>query len=257
MEHGNEGAEEVEARAAESVRAGRTDEPDPGDSPRASAAVDGCTPDAAPRPAVTFERWCRDRLGEFPEALADCVRRGELWELARADADELGRELGLATKDATVLADGFRLARALLGARRNERTAVRSPRAVYELFETELRGLERETFHALALDGKHGVVRRYLVSVGTLTTSLVHPREVFRPALRFGAASLVVVHNHPSGDPEPSLEDEEVTRRLAQAGRLLGVPLLDHVVVGDRRFVSLAERLGLGDTRYRAGCQRT
>lgn len=203
------------------------------------------------------ERWCRTRLARVPDELGARLRSGELWQLARADEDELVCELGLSCTDASALAGAFRLARALVESRRPERALVRSPRAVHELFEAELRGLDRETFHALALDGKHGVLRRYLVSVGTLTTSLVHPREVFRPALRFGAASLVVVHNHPSGDPEPSPEDEEVTRRLVQAGRLLGVPLLDHVVVGEHRWVSLAERLGLGERRYGARHQRS
>jgi DNA repair protein RadC len=82
--------------------------------------------------------------------------------------------------------------------------------------------------------------------VGTLTTSLVHPREVFRSAVREAAAALIAVHNHPSGDPEPSAEDLEVTRRLIEAGRLLGIPLLDHVVVGDGAWVSLRERMPFG-----------
>ncbi|MCC6408264.1 MAG: DNA repair protein RadC [Planctomycetes bacterium] len=206
---------------------------------------------------LEVEAWCREHLRAPSEELGERVRRGELWELARADASELSHELGLSLADAGSLAGAFRFARALASVQRTERPAVRSPRAVFELLEPELRGLDREAFHALALDGKHGLVRRYLVSVGTLTTSLVHPREVFRPALRFGAAALVVAHNHPSGDPEPSPEDEEVTRRLAQAGRLLGVPLLDHVVIGERRYVSLAERLGLGDGRYKERSQRT
>jgi DNA repair protein RadC len=204
-----------------------------------------------------LERWFERRLARVPDELRERLRRGELWEFAHADEVELEREFGLPAEAASSLASAFGLARALLATRRAERIALRSPRAVYELVEPELRGLDRETFRALALDGKNALVRSYLVSVGTLTTSLVHPREVFRPALRFGAASLVVVHNHPSGDPEPSVEDEEVTRRLVQAGRLLGVPLLDHVVVGERRWVSLAERLGWHEGRYREHAQRS
>jgi DNA repair protein RadC len=204
-----------------------------------------------------LEEWCRHRLGDLPEEFVLRLRDGEVWELARYDADELTLEFGLDPAAAAVLVDAFRLARAMASARRAEREALRSPRAVYEACEAELRGLDRETFHAFALDGKHRLLRRYMVSVGTLTTSLVHPREVFRPALRFGAVSLVVVHNHPSGDPEPSPEDEEVTRRLVQAGRVLGVPLLDHVVIGEGRYVSLAERLGWSDARYRERAQRT
>jgi DNA repair protein RadC len=81
------------------------------------------------------------------------------------------------------------------------------------------------------------------VSQGTLTSSLVHPREVFGPAVREEPRALIVAHNHPSGDPEPSEEDLAVTRRLVEAGKILGVPLLDHVVIGDRSFVSIRERI--------------
>ena len=91
------------------------------------------------------------------------------------------------------------------------------------------------------LDGRHRVRRTVTASQGTLTASLVHPREVFRPALRESAAAVLVVHNHPSGDPTPSEEDRRVTRRLAEAGALLGVPLLDHVVVAERGYTSLRE----------------
>jgi DNA repair protein RadC len=85
-------------------------------------------------------------------------------------------------------------------------------------------------------------MRSVLTSQGTLTASLVHPREVFRPALRESAAAVVLVHNHPSGDPAPSHEDREITRRLARAGALLGVPVLDHVIVADRGYASLREQ---------------
>lgn len=105
----------------------------------------------------------------------------------------------------------------------------------------------QEVFAALLLNGKHRVVGFIEVSRGTLTTSLVHPREVFGPALRENAAALIVLHNHPSGDPEPSAEDLSVTERLKRAGELLGIPMLDHVIVGDSptSFVSLRERLNL------------
>ena len=114
---------------------------------------------------------------------------------------------------------------------------------VFRVMEPQLAGLERERFLVLLLDGKHRLRRIEAVSEGTLTTSLVHPREVFKAAIRETAAAIIAVHNHPSGDPEPSPEDLEVTRRLRRAGRLLGIPLLDHVVVGKGRYVSLRERL--------------
>ena len=91
------------------------------------------------------------------------------------------------------------------------------------------------------LDQKHHVLRDERVSLGTLTASLVHPREVFAPAIRESAAAVAFLHNHPSGDPTPSREDRELTRRLAEAGRLMGIPVLDHVIIGEGGFVSLAE----------------
>src|SRR5690606_306825 len=102
-------------------------------------------------------------------------------------------------------------------------------------------------FVALLLDARHRLLRVERVSEGTLTSSVVHPREVFGPALREAAAAVVVAHNHPSGDPTPSAEDRDVTARLAEAGRLVGVRLLDHVVVGDPGFVSFRERGDLSD----------
>ena len=95
----------------------------------------------------------------------------------------------------------------------------------------------------LVLDGKHSLLRCDRVSTGTLTSSIVHPREVFRPAIQAAAAAVICAHNHPSGDPEPSAEDVTVTRRLVEAGKLLGIPVLDHVVLGEARFVSLRQRL--------------
>ncbi len=91
------------------------------------------------------------------------------------------------------------------------------------------------------LDARHRVLRWEVISQGTLTASLVHPREVFRPALRAAAAALVLVHNHPSGDPTPSREDHEVTSRLVRAGEILGVRVVDHVIVAERGFCSLRE----------------
>ncbi|MCZ6596360.1 MAG: DNA repair protein RadC [Planctomycetota bacterium] len=173
------------------------------------------------------------------ELLADC----DLLELARLPGAELVARFGLGPAAAARVAAAFGLGRRLERARLPRRASMKSPRRVYEEVAADLRGLDRERFLTLVLDGKHRLKRTERVSEGTLTTSLVHPREVFRPAVRESAAALIVVHNHPSGDPEPSAEDLEVTRRLIQSGKLIGIPLLDHVVVGDGRFVSLRERM--------------
>jgi DNA repair protein RadC len=102
-------------------------------------------------------------------------------------------------------------------------------------------GDPRESFVAVYLDNRHKVLAIHRVSIGTADASMVHPREVFGPALTMGAVALVVAHNHPSGDPMPSTEDRLVTERLRQAGDLLGVQLLDHVVIGSDRFYSFSE----------------
>ena len=118
----------------------------------------------------------------------------------------------------------------------------REARDVFEYLQPRVMGLEKETFTALLLDSKNRLLREEVVSVGTLTASLVHPREVFRPAIREAAASVIVAHNHPSGDPSPSAEDLDVTARLKSVGKLIGIPVLDHVIVGAGSYASLAER---------------
>ena len=109
-------------------------------------------------------------------------------------------------------------------------------------FGPELTALDREHFMCLHLDAKNRLISRETVSIGHLTAALVHPREVFKAAILANAASIALIHGHPSGDPEPSREDVEITRRLVKAGELLGIPVLDHVVVATRGHVSLAER---------------
>jgi DNA repair protein RadC len=109
-----------------------------------------------------------------------------------------------------------------------------------------LRRSQREVFAVLLLNARHEMMRRVTVSVGSLNSSIVHPREVFKPALLASAASVVLVHNHPSGDPEPSEEDLAITRRLVEVGDLLGIGVLDHVIVAKRGVVSLRAREAMG-----------
>ena len=98
---------------------------------------------------------------------------------------------------------------------------------------------DREAFSIILVGARNQLLRLLVISVGTLTASLVHPREVFRPAIRHGAVNLILVHNHPSGDPEPSADDLALTKRLVKAGGLIGIEVLDHVILGSNRFLSL------------------
>jgi DNA repair protein RadC len=122
-----------------------------------------------------------------------------------------------------------------------ERERIRGPRDVFERCAPGLRDVLQEEFRVLLLNTQHAVLRDVLVTRGTLDSSVVHPREVFRIAVAEGAAGVILVHNHPSGDPTPSAEDREVTRQLAGAGQVLGIGVLDHVVIGDARYVSFVE----------------
>lgn len=117
-----------------------------------------------------------------------------------------------------------------IGARRRVAEKIASPAEAARYFRRRIHDDAREHFIALYLDGRHRAIADAIVSIGTATASLVHPREVFQPAIAVGACALLIGHNHPSGDPTPSAEDLEVTRRLAEAGRILGIVLLDHVV---------------------------
>lgn len=140
---------------------------------------------------------------------------------------------------------GIRLIRDVLAATRSDvkpGSAIGRAADIYTLLEPVVRGAQQEVFVVALLDTRHRIRSTRLVSLGTLDASLVHPRDVFRWAIRGSAAAIVVAHQHPSGDPEPSLEDVALTRRLAEAGRVVGIPLLDHVIIGDGRWVSLAER---------------
>jgi DNA repair protein RadC len=105
-----------------------------------------------------------------------------------------------------------------------------------------MRDLKLEQFWTVLLDGKHRVIREVMVSQGTLNSSPVHPREVFSPAMRHSAAAVVFIHNHPSGDPTPSADDLAITSRLCEVGRMVGISVVDHVVIGDGAFTSFADR---------------
>jgi DNA repair protein RadC len=122
-----------------------------------------------------------------------------------------------------------------------DRPTICSPQDVVNLLQSELRDTFREHFKSLLLDAKNQVVKVCTVSVGTLDSSLVHPREVFKDAINASAAAIIVAHNHPSGDPAPSAEDRRITQRLFEAGELLGIDLLDSVIIGDGRWVSLKQ----------------
>jgi DNA repair protein RadC len=172
------------------------------------------------------------------------VADGSLRRLTQRPSAELLQAEGIGPDKAGRLLAAFEVAARLARECRPPLPRIREPEDVVRLFQARLRDLQVEEFHLLALDSQSQVLREVLVTRGLLNSSLVHPREVFRAAIAEAAAGIIVVHNHPSGDPTPSAEDRAVTRQLAEAGRLLDLPLYDHVIIAGDRFASLAT-LGL------------
>lgn len=199
--------------------------------------------ESAPALDVDLARALHDELAPALGVERSPSQAVRLAELARSSAQRIAVHFGVDEEAALRVAAAFELGRRVERSKRDTTQSLREPSAVHALMLPELRGVQRECFHVLLLDGKHRLKRRERISEGTLTQSLVHPREVFGLALRECAAALIVVHNHPSGDPEPSREDLLVTRRLIETGEIMGIPLIDHVVVADESFVSLRERM--------------
>lgn len=167
---------------------------------------------------------------------------GGLRRLATRLPRELASQRGMGEARGARVAAAFALCRAAGVLRLPPGARFRSGGDIFRHYHLRLRDLRKEQFWAILLDGKNRVLREERVSEGSLTASLVHPREVFAPAIRESAGAMVFVHNHPSGDPTPSVEDVEITRRLCAVADLVGIRILDHVVVGDGAYVSFLER---------------
>ena len=161
---------------------------------------------------------------------------GGLHGLYDVSVHELVEINGIGEAKACVILAAVELGRRIGQVRNPGRPVISSPADVERLLRGRIANLDRENFVVMLLNTKNEVIETSTVSVGTLSASLVHPREVFKPAIRASAASVVLAHNHPSGKVEPSREDREVTRRLSEAAGILGVEVLDHVIVGDGYF---------------------
>ncbi|MFO0773487.1 MAG: DNA repair protein RadC [Nitrospiraceae bacterium] len=167
---------------------------------------------------------------------------GGLQKLGQMGVDELCQVPGIGPAKAAQLKAAVEVGKRALASPLTSGTGITSSADVYAAYYPLLRDVRQEVFILVLLDAKHMVIKDVRVSAGTLTASLVHPREVFSPAIRESAAAIICIHNHPSGDPTPSPEDRQLTQRLEEAGRLLGIPVLDHIVIGDGRYVSFADQ---------------
>ena len=167
---------------------------------------------------------------------------GGLDRLARARFDELHAVPGIGAARAAQIVAAVELGRRTMTRAGRERVQITTPRVLADLLLPQYGSRAVEQFGVVLLDTKHRVIRTTVVTVGTLDASIVHPREIFREAATAGAAAIVLFHNHPSGDPEPSHDDVALTRRLVAAGVLMGIDVVDHVILADARYCSLREK---------------
>jgi DNA repair protein RadC len=162
--------------------------------------------------------------------------------LKGATLEEITEIKGIGQTKAIQILAAVELGRRVSNLAFNERYVIRSPEDGANYMMNDMRFLSQEHFVCLYLNTKNQVIHKQTIFIGSLNASIVHPREVFREALKRSAASIIALHNHPSGDPAPSREDVEVTKRLSECGKIIGVDLLDHLIIGDNKFVSLKEK---------------
>ncbi len=170
------------------------------------------------------------------------ARAGNLREMPYLTVEELMEIRGIGPAKAVQVKAALELGRRMVVASRGYNVDITSPEDVFNYMMEEMRYLEQEEFRIILLNIKNKVLGVETIFRGGLNSSIVHPREIFRLALRRSAASLILLHNHPSGDPTPSAEDISITRRLVEAGEVMGVNILDHIIMGEGRFLSFREK---------------
>lgn len=159
--------------------------------------------------------------------------------LADTSIEELSTVKGIGAVKAVQVKAALELGKRLAASVISPGPVIQSPEDAANILMEELRGLDREHFGVLLLNTKNVVLTYETITIGTLNSSPVHPRELFKSAIRRSAASVILVHNHPSGDPTPSREDINLTKRMAEAGKIIGIEVLDHIIIGDNKFISL------------------
>ena len=170
------------------------------------------------------------------------AQHGSLSAVAGLGVAELAQVRGIGRVRAIRLAAAFEITRRLRSRNGTSRVVLSSPEQVFARYGPLMEDLKKEVFRVALLDSQNWLLRDVVISEGTLSASLVHPREVFKPAILESAASVILLHNHPSGDPSPSREDLRLTRQLVDCSKLLDLRIHDHVIIGRERFVSLAQR---------------
>jgi DNA repair protein RadC len=179
---------------------------------------------------------------------------GNLKGIENAAPGEFLSSKGIGNAKVAQLKAAFELGRRLLEEPHRKGPIFSSGRDVYLYYQQRLKDLKKEVFYCAMVDAKNRIFRDCRISEGTLTNSLIHPREAFRDAIKESAASVIFIHNHPSGDPSPSSEDILITERLVNAGAIIGINVLDHVIVGDESYTSMMEKGHISVKRDRSAC---
>ncbi len=164
-----------------------------------------------------------------------------LKQLSQTNLTQLMELHGIKESKAAQIAACFEIARRLEAFNEEAKPVIHSPEDVYRRIYPGLRGQKKEKFIELCLDTKNHVIKEDIISIGSLNANIVHPREVFKTALAESAAHIIVAHNHPSGDPSPSKEDIEITKKLVETGKIMGIEVLDHIIIGEGRHFSMKE----------------
>ena len=178
------------------------------------------------------------------------TKKEDVFEIARRSIDEYGSKalanetdvkkvkqlLGLGDVHACQVIACFEIGRRFFG--KSKEVYIKSPEDVFD-YLADMRKLDKEYFRGLYLDVKNKLLRDEIITIGTLTTNIIHPREILKPAIQYSAVGVILAHNHPSGDPTPSEEDIKITEQIIESGKIMDIDVLDHIIIGDKKFVSL------------------
>ena len=162
--------------------------------------------------------------------------------LSRLSIGTLKKELGIGDVKACQIVACFELGRRLSKFKEDKKRPIKNAKDIAKIFIPEMGSLKKEHFKGIYLDSRKKVIKEETIFIGSLNESVIHPREIFKIALEENAASLILIHNHPSGNPKPSDQDIEITKELIRAGEILGIPVLDHIIIGNDKYVSLREK---------------
>lgn len=169
------------------------------------------------------------------------IKEHSLKEIASRRISQLSKMKGIGPAKACQLVSCFELGRRCASLIVHKRSSLKSSKDAIDILAPEMENLDKEHFVALLLDTRHNLIKKERVFIGTLDNSIIHPREIFKPAIIESAAAIIIAHNHPSGDSSPSNDDIEITRKLKEAGKLLGIELLDHIIIGSKESYSFVD----------------